>query len=68
MNTQLMRQLLLIASLVSVLTACTPVQAPATTGTPAETVTVPAEESAATAEATPDATSEAMPIESVDAS
>ena len=60
MNTQPMRQLLLIASLVGVLTACTPIQAPATTSTPAETVTVPAEE-------TPDATSDAMPIESVDA-
>lgn len=54
-----MRQLLLIASLVAVLAACMPIQAPATTSTPVETVTVPAEETAAT----PDA----MPIESVDA-
>lgn len=67
MNTQPMRHLLLIASLVGVLTACTPIQAPATTSTPAETVTVPAEESTS-AETTPDATSDAMPIESVDAS
>ena len=63
MNTQPMRQLLLIASLIGVLTACTPIQAPATTSTPAETVTVPAEEAATTAEVPPDA----MPIESVDA-
>ncbi len=60
MNTQPMRQLLLIAGLVGMLTACTPIQAPATTSTPVETVTVPAE-------ATPDATPDAMPIESVDA-
>jgi hypothetical protein len=59
MNTQTMRQLLLIASLVGVLAACMPIQAPATTSTPVETVTVPAEETAAT----PDA----IPIESVDA-
>jgi hypothetical protein len=66
MNMQPMRQLLLIAGLVGVLTACMPVQAPATTNPPAATVTAPAEESA-TAEATSEATSEAMPIESVDA-
>lgn len=63
MNTQPMRRLLLIAGLVGiVLTACTPIQAPATTNPPAPTVTAPAEESA-----TPAATSDAMPIESVDA-
>jgi hypothetical protein len=67
MNTQPLRQLLLIASLVGVLTACTPIQAPATTDTPTKTVTVPAEETATTAETTPDATPDAMPIESVDA-
>jgi hypothetical protein len=60
MNMQPMRQLLLIAGLVGILTACTPIQAPATTSTPAETETVPAE-------TTPDATPDAMPIESVDA-
>ncbi len=67
MNTQPVRQLLLIASLVGILTACTPIQAPATTSTPAETVTVPAEETASTVEATPDAPPDAMPIEPVDA-
>jgi hypothetical protein len=67
MNMQPMRQCLLIAGLVGMLTACTPIQAPATTSTPAETATVPVEESATTAEATPDATPDSMPIESVDA-
>ena len=59
MNTRPMRQFLLIAGLAGVLAACTPIQAPATTGAPVETATVPAEETAAP----PDA----MPIESVDA-
>ncbi len=68
MNTQLMRQLLLIASLVGLLAACTPIQAPTSTSVPVETVTIPAEGSATTAETTPEATSDAMPIESVDAS
>jgi hypothetical protein len=63
MNTQPIRQLLLIASLVGVLAACAPVQAPAPTSTLATEVTVPAEESAATEEET----SEPLPIESVDA-
>lgn len=67
MNMQPLRQLLLIASLVSVLTACTPIQAPATTGIPAQTATVPAEETATSAEATSDTTQDAIPIESVDA-
>jgi hypothetical protein len=58
MNTQPLRHLLLIASIVGVLTACTPIQAPSTTVAPAETVTVPAEE--------PATTPDAMPIESVD--
>jgi hypothetical protein len=67
MNMQAMRQYLLIASLVGVLSACTPIQAPPTTSTSAETATVPAEETPTTAEVTPDATPDAMPIESVDA-
>ena len=63
MNTQPMRQLLLIAGLVVVLAACRPIQAPPAAGTPVATVTAPAEEAAAT----PDATLDALPIESVDA-
>jgi hypothetical protein len=63
---QPIRQLLVIASLVGMLAACKPIQAPTTTSTPTETVTVPAEETATTAEATPAATSDAIPIESVD--
>jgi hypothetical protein len=66
MNTQPMIRLLLIAGLVGVLAACTPIQAPATISTPVETVTVPAEEPDSTAQATPDATLDAMPIEVVD--
>lgn len=70
MNTQPMRQVLLIACFVGLLAACAPVQAPAATGTPAETV--PAEETATTAETTTETTAETtaeaspMPIESVD--
>jgi hypothetical protein len=67
MNTRPLRQLLLIASVVGVLTACTPIQAPAPTGAPAGTATAPAAETATAAEATSDATQDAMPIESVDA-
>jgi len=66
MKTQRLRQLLLIASLVGVLTACMSIQAPATTSTPTETVGVPAEETATTPATTPGATSDAIPIESVD--
>lgn len=54
MNTQPIRRLLLIVSLIGVLGACQPIQVPAATGTPE-------------AAATPAATTDAMPIESVDA-
>jgi hypothetical protein len=57
MKTRPMFQLLFIVSLVGVLAACRPIQAPAATGTPVAAAT--AEETAAT----PDA----LPIESVDA-
>ena len=63
MNTRSIFQYLLIAGLVSVLAACRPVQAPAASDAPAATATATAEESAAT----PAATTDAMPIESVDA-
>lgn len=59
MNMRPIRQSLLIAGLITLLAACAPVQAPATTGVPVETATAPAEETAAT----PDV----LPIESVDA-
>jgi hypothetical protein len=65
MKTQPICQLLLIISLIGVLAACKPIEAP-TTGTPAATVTSPAEEPSATTETTPEATTDALPIESVD--
>lgn len=59
MNTQRLRHLLVAASLIGVLAACSPVQAPATTSAPEATVAVPAEEPT-------EATAVPMPIESVD--